>query len=513
MRFAKASHFAVALLLTTILLATIAAAQTDTGYTQFFLACSSQCIGAQQSNVLQNPWGIAYLPGQDFVFAENGIGRVDSYDVAGRLGSGFNVPLPAGSTLTMSKPTGMVADPAMNFHRGMRTFQFFVATEEGTIVGFSANNGQLGQAEVVVDESRSAVFTGLTLLHPSCCNPALAVANFHDARLEVYTLSLTELPGDFEDPNLPAGYAPYNIQVVGTQVFIAYAKQDAAGHDPVFGEGNGIVNIFDQDGHFIRRFISEGGKLNIPWGITKAADHFGPFAGDILIGNASDGRINVYDPATGNFLTQLTNSLDDLFVNPGLHGMVFRNDGIGDQDDLYFTAGARDVDGSFAFIGVGELTHTVVSAPDTQDGGTVNITAQVTPASGNSIVPGSVAFRVDSIEIGTVSLVNGVAILAHTFNGAGTHSVTAEYLGVGIDFLPSLGNTQVQVAPGATSTTLSGPVYIPVNASATFHARTQSANGVPIGSITFKDGNHQLGTVELASGIASLAVTLTSGAQ
>ena len=133
----------------------------------------------------------------------------------------------------MSKPTGVVADPAMNFHRGMRTFNFFVATEEGTIVGFTSNNGQLGQAEVVVDESRSAVFTGLTLLHPTCCSPALAVANFHDARIEIYTLALTELPGDFEDPNLPAGYAPYNIQVVSNQVFITYAKQDAARREPV----------------------------------------------------------------------------------------------------------------------------------------------------------------------------------------------------------------------------------------------------------------------------------------
>jgi len=50
------------------------------------------------------------------------------------------------------------------------------------------------------------------------------------------------------DPNLPAGYAPLGIQVIGSQVFVTYAVQDAAKHDLIAGRGNGIVSIFDTNG-------------------------------------------------------------------------------------------------------------------------------------------------------------------------------------------------------------------------------------------------------------------------
>jgi hypothetical protein len=34
----------------------------------------------------------------------------------------------------------------------------------------------------------------------------------------------------------------------------------------------------------VRRFASRG-VLNAPWGVARATQHFGPFSGDILIGN------------------------------------------------------------------------------------------------------------------------------------------------------------------------------------------------------------------------------------
>ena len=484
----------------------IAAAQT-TGYRQLPLTCRFECDGGHLSDKLVTPWGIAFLPGQNFVLAENGIGRVDSYDSTGELKSGLSIPLPPGSPLGMSQPTAVVADPDMNFTRFRVRFQFFVATEEGTIVGFTGDNGQLGQASIVVDESRSAVFTGLALLHPTCCNPKLAVANFHDARIEVYGLDLTDLPGAFEDPNLPAGYAPYNIQTIGNQVFVTYAKQDEARRNPVFRPGNGIVSIFDQDGNFVRRFISEGGKLDAPWAITASSAHFGLFANEILIGNVGDSTINAYDPATGNFIAQLTDSEGNLFVNPTLRGMAFRNDGIGNPDALYFTSGADGGIASFSFIGVGLLTNTFVTAPDTQSGGTINITVEVTPATGDAIVPGTVAFSDDGVLIGTVDMINGVAILSHTFVDLGVHVVSAEYLGSGLDFLPSIGRTHVTVFGTATTTTLSAPGNVPAGVPVTFRATTQSAFGRPTGSITFLDGPNELGTVPLdLAGSASLTV-------
>ena len=56
------------------------------------------------------------------------------------------------------------------------------------------------------------------------------------------------MPGGFVDPTLPAGFAPFNIENIGGQLFVTYAKQDADKHDDVAGPGNGFVDVFNTDG-------------------------------------------------------------------------------------------------------------------------------------------------------------------------------------------------------------------------------------------------------------------------
>ena len=108
--------------------------------------------------------------------------------------------------------------------------------------------------------------------------------------------------------------------------------------------------MFDPEGNFIRRFASNG-PLNAPWGIALASANFGRFSNDILIGNFGDGTINAFDPATGNFLGQLTDQSGKAIVNPGLWALVFRDDGLGSPDTLYFTAGSsREDHGLFGAI-------------------------------------------------------------------------------------------------------------------------------------------------------------------
>lgn len=156
--------------------------------------------------------------------------------------------------------------------------------------------------------------------------------------------------GSFKDSNLPVGYAPFNIQQIGAEVFVTYAVQDAARTNPVAAPGNGIVSVFDQEGNFIRRFAANG-PLNAPWGIVQASANFGRFGNDILIGNFGDGTINAFDRATGTFLGQLKDAAGKVIVNPGLWALVFRSDGVGSPNTLYFTAGSRGEDhGLFAAI-------------------------------------------------------------------------------------------------------------------------------------------------------------------
>jgi uncharacterized protein (TIGR03118 family) len=165
------------------------------------------------------------------------------------------------------------------------------------------------------------------------------VANFKAAFIETYTDFFAPLgiPGAFIDKNLPAGYAPFNLQVIGGEVFVTYAPQNAARNGPVVGPGNGIVDIYQLDGSFVRRLVSHG-QLNAPWGVAKASAKFGPFSNDILIANFGDGTINAFNPISGAFVGQIKNAKGSPLVNPGLRGIVFGGSGTGDPNTLYFNA-------------------------------------------------------------------------------------------------------------------------------------------------------------------------------
>ena len=161
------------------------------------------------------------------------------------------------------------------------------------------------------------------------------------------------LSGSFTDPTLPPGFAPHNIRNINGQMYVAYAKQNATKTDAVLGPGLGLVDIFDLNGNFIKRFASKG-KLNAPWGIALATANYGTFSNDILIGNLGDGHITAFDPTTGATLGQLTNAAGGTIAVQGLWAIMFGNGGMGGlKDVLYFTAGptayAHGRFGSIAF--------------------------------------------------------------------------------------------------------------------------------------------------------------------
>jgi uncharacterized protein (TIGR03118 family) len=516
LKFQKPSHLLFLVLLTVCFFTSNANAQTSLGYRQKNLTCHN-CTAPSHSDFLLDPWGIAFLPGQNFLITENNPGRIDIYNVNGVPGIGFTLPLPAGSTAASSRPTGIVADPGDNFPLGPIHFQFFAATEEGTIVGFSLDDtGQPVNVRVVVDRfPASAVYTGITILHPNCCNPKLAVTNFHDGTIEIYGLSQVDLPGHWTDPNLPAGYSPYNIQTIGDQVFVTYAKQDQTRSTAVFGDGLGIVSIFDQEGNFVRRFASDGLKLNAPWGITKASANFGPFASDILIGNAGDARIGVYNPTTGEFLGPMHDGEGKLISNNGLRALAFRNDGVGDPANLYFVAAPADdfESGLFATVSVGRLTVTDLFATDALIGIETNLLATVHPVAGGDVPTGRVVFYENGVPIGSVGLDAGSANLTHAYTVVGTPIITAEYQGSD-NLLPSFDQRQINVSGPTTITTLAAqPTSASLGDPVTFTATTQATGAIPAGTVLFKEGDVVLGTAPLnANGIATLTLrNLRSG--
>jgi uncharacterized protein (TIGR03118 family) len=318
---------------------------TSSGFQQTNLVSDAAGTAAHTDPFLLNPWGVAFEPGQSFWVADNNRGSVKVFDSSGKpdIPSVVGIPTVSGSTLP-SAPTGVVFNPvAQDFLVRGTPAQFLFATEDGTISTWAVVNGSLPPNALLArdDSASGAVYKGLAILTPQCCREYLALTNFHNGFIATYDINFNLLAttGSFKDRNLPAGYSPFNIQQIGTQVFVTYAVQDASGTNPIVAAGNGIVSIFDQEGNFIRRFASNG-TLNAPWGIVQASATFGRFSNDILIGNFGDGTINAYDPATGKFLGQLKDTSGRVITNPGLWALVFRSDGIGNANTLYFTAGS-----------------------------------------------------------------------------------------------------------------------------------------------------------------------------
>jgi len=494
---------------------------------------TSQTIGYRQTNLtsnlpnvannvtpgLANPWGFAFLSGQPFFIADNQPGRVTAHDASGLgVGPGGFILLNAAGT-GLDHPTGIVGDQNSFFGGPSLVKPFILVTDEGTIFTWGLDSrGDIPQAATLVvnNASTGAVYKGAAILNSSLTAPVLAATDFHGGFIETFLpgFSPVALLGSFTDPNLPAGYAPFGIQVIGRQVFVTYAMQDAIKHDPVAGAGNGIVSIFDMDGNFVRRFATAG-ALNAPWGITQASANFGPFSNNILIGNVGDGNINAFDLATGNFIGKLKDGDGHVIANLGLHGLAFRSDGFGDPDTLYFTSQFNnEEDGLFGAITTGLVSLTRVSAPDTPTNTSATITATVAAALDNPGAPtGTVTFLDDTNRLGTAPLVNGSAALDAVLSGVRNHNISALYSGDAV-FLASSDIIAVQVMALPTMLNLVAPANAVPGSAVTLTATINSTGGTPTGEIVFHDGNTDLGTSPLnGAGVATLRInTLTAGA-
>jgi len=497
----------------------LAAAKTSgqtIAYGQTNLASNLPNVANNVMPGLVDPWGIAFLSGQPFFIADNKAGRVTAHDSTGIgvVPGGFIVPNVTGTGF--DTPTGIVADQNSFFGGPSLVKPFILVTEQGGIFTWGPDpQGNLLPAATLVRKRAGAVYKGVAILNSLLTAPVLAVTDFYGGFIETFLpgFASVALPGSFTDPNLPAGYAPFGIQVIARQVFVTYAPQDAAKHDPVVGAGNGIVSIFDMDGNFVRRFAT-GGPLNAPWGIIQASANFGPFSNDILVGNSGDGTINAFDPTTGQFVGQLLDGDGFALVEVGLHGLAFRADGFGDRNTLYFTSQfSNEDDGLFGGITTGLVSVIRVSASDPSVDTSVTITATVAAGPGNPGAPtGTVTFLDGSNRLGAAPLVNGSAAFDSTFTVAGIHTITAQYVG-DATFLPSSERIPLQVIGLATMLILAAPADAAPGSAVTLTATIASTGRTPTGDIVFHDGNTSLGSASLdGAGVATMRInTLAAG--
>jgi uncharacterized protein (TIGR03118 family) len=371
---------------TVIAVSTVTAVRADqpNAYVVTKLVSDLPNMAAVQDPNLKNPWGVAFSPAASpFWIADNANGLSTLYD-----GDGTIVPLvvtvpcpPAAgqgsSCPQFSSPNGLVWNPTTTVSTAFLVpgtqlpASFIFSSEDGTISAWTGGLTPPDNAVLAVNNAVApnptlgAVYKGLAV-GTNVNGVFLFATNFRAGTVEVYapapagnTTGLyvpVTTDGGFTDPDIPAGYAPFGIQNIDGDLFVTYAEQNAQKHDNVAGNGLGFIDVFDTDGHLLRRFASQG-ALNSPWGVARASSAFGRFSGDILVGNFGNGWINVFD-SNGKLLGPLRDMDSRPIVIDGLWTLTLGGGAKSSSDTLYFTAGPnRETDGLFG---------TITPAPDNE---------------------------------------------------------------------------------------------------------------------------------------------------
>jgi len=334
---------------------------------------------------LQNPWGLVASPTSPWWVANNAGGTSTLYDATGLTlsppsvppvaivpinGNGIvTIPSAPSQNGAAGSPTGIMFNGnAAIFHLpNGNSAKFIFVTEDGTVQGWAGGPA----ATIVVDNSvkpdaaNGAVYKGATIAEIDGKEYILA-ANFRSGRVDIFDstfkqvqLGKKDFDGDgdrdsrapFDDDSIPKDFAPFNIQGIGPNIYITYAKQDAAKHDPVGGAGLGFVDVFTSEGRRLQR-LQHGSWFNAPWGTVLASSNFGEFSHVILIGNFRGGTIAAFNPVTGRFMGNVLNPDGSTLNIDGLWALQFGNGGsAGPAETLFFTAGPNgEKDGLFGTL-------------------------------------------------------------------------------------------------------------------------------------------------------------------
>ena len=297
--------------------------------------------GKKGDTQLINPWGLAAGPSSPFWLSDEGTGLSTLYTGTGAK-QGLVVTIPTASGTGVGTPTGIVYNGSTEFQIDSWTSAFLFATLDGTISGwshFDPNNALIG----VNNSSAGAVYTGLAITsHPS--GNFLYAADVANNKVDVYDGKFNFVTS-FTDTKLPAGFAPFGIQDIGGQVYVAFASTS--------GKTGGYIDIFTEAGAFVKTLI-QGKPLDQPWGFAVAPSNFGPLSDTLLISNnTNSGTINGFNLTTGAFVGTLENSANKPIHIVQLWGIEFGGgtSSNGNTNQLFYTAGPKNnSDGIFGVI-------------------------------------------------------------------------------------------------------------------------------------------------------------------
>jgi uncharacterized protein (TIGR03118 family) len=333
-------------------------------YTQTNLVSNVAGQAPLEDPNLQNPWGLVASPGGSPWWVSNNADGTSTLYTITATSTGFAATLDAinpapnefvkipnaPSQTPPGSPTGIMVNgsPTDFLLAPGAPAAFIFVTEDGTVQGWNFGLNR-PSAVIKVDNSQvpnaanGAVYKGATIAEIDGHKFILA-ANFRSGKIDIFDTNFKQVRFSeerFDDDSIPRDFAPFNVQGVGPNIYVTYAKQDAARHDPPSpGQpGDGFVDVFDRHGRLLQR-LEHGNWFNAPWGVVWATPGFGEFSNTILIGNFRGDNISAFNPVTGKFLGNMLNPDGSTLLIDGLWGLRFGNDGsAGPANTLFFTAG------------------------------------------------------------------------------------------------------------------------------------------------------------------------------
>ena len=255
-----------------------------------------------------------------------------------------NLPPPPGiSTPTRATGTVFTGAAGFNVSPGNPALFMFV-TLDGTILGWNPNV-DLFNAVVLVNRHGQASYTGMTTAEIGTSHYLYAV-NALTANIEIFDTTLQQVSfghDAFQEPDLPDGLVPFNVQNIGRDIFVTYRR----GRRDYSDGPQGWVAIFDARGHFLSRLDSHS-PLNAPWGVALAPQDYGEFSHLLLVANHGSGQIAAFDLFNGKFVGFMLDPNGNVINIDGLWALSFADGGIADfttvmgpYNACYFTAGTQ----------------------------------------------------------------------------------------------------------------------------------------------------------------------------
>ena len=277
------------------------------------------------------------------------------------------VTIPHAPQAATGSPTGIVFNGSSDFAvtPGLPAIFLFVSLD-GTISGWNPTANPT-MAIQKVPGSTESVLTGATIAQIGN-DRCLYVADIRQGKIAVYDTNFNPVrvgkhafddeygKRAFDDEDIPKGFAPFNVQNIGGNLYVAYAKQNQTKTFVDFGAGLGFVDVFSPSGTLLVR-LQHGAWFNAPWGLTLAPSDFGPFSHKLIVGQFGSGEILAFDALTGRFEGKFNDQNNKVISIDGLWALEFgggvpASDPPNQPDNaLFFSAGPnKGHDGLFGTL-------------------------------------------------------------------------------------------------------------------------------------------------------------------